>query len=108
MEKDNVVPFKSRKCKKLEEERYLEGAMRCLSEARRLSASIKDNPAMFHYVMISIRGILRVLNKVPDATLAEIGTSEEDLKSLVSPPELNFNKKEIEKRWDLVLDTRKK
>ncbi len=100
-----VLPFRRKKCKKLEEE-YIEGALNYLAQAQYLSGSIKDNPMMLTFVKASIRGIFHCLNGT-DTTLANIGTSIEELKDLIAPPEHGLSKEKRNKRWNWVLDKNK-
>jgi len=100
---DNILYFKQRKCKELEEEKYIAGAINCLEQARRLSPSIKNCPYISQYVKASIRGIFYSMNHT-NITLDDIGTSEEELVSLISPPELGFDRFTIENRWRWVMN----
>lgn len=103
MKKNNILPFKQRKCRELEEEEYIEGAINCLKQAQYLSKSIKDNPMMLTFVKSSIRGIFHCLSGT-NTTLADIGTSEEELKDLIAPPELGLSREKKDKRWKWVID----
>ncbi len=103
MKKNNVLPFKQRKCKELEEEKYIEGALNCLAQAQYLSRSTGSNPMMLTFVKASIRGIFHCLNGT-NITLANIGTSEEALKNLIAPPKLGLSQEKKDKRWRWVMD----
>lgn len=102
MKKDNILQFRNKRCKELEEERYIEGAINCLAQIRFLSKDPNNNAIMLPYILTSVRGIFHCI-KHTNITLEDIGTSEKELRAIVSPPELNLNKKESENRWNMVI-----
>jgi len=102
MEKDNVIPINRKRCTRLEEEKYIEGAINCLAQVRLISRDPRNNALMLPYLITSIRGIFRCL-KHTSIALEDIGISEKQLIDFISPPELGLPQEEVEKRWNWVL-----
>ena len=99
MTKCEVIPITKYKDRK--KDKYEEGAENCLIYARVISRKMIENPMMFAFVISYIRSIFHCLENT-NITLSDIGTSEEELKDLVTPHELLLTREDRERRWKLV------
>lgn len=76
-------------------------AKSCLAYARFFSKWIKENPALLTPVISYIQATVRFTIKA-GVTLADIGTSREELLSLLSPPELRLSEKDKRRRQKMI------
>jgi len=102
MGENKIISINRKKCRELEEEKYIEGALNCLAQVRLISMDPRDNALMLPYIITSVRGIFHCI-KHTNITLEDIGTSEEKLKNFINPPHLELSQKEQNERWEWVV-----
>ncbi len=102
MKKNNIFNINQKKCREVEEEKYIEGAINCLAQARVISIDPRNNAVMLPYLITSVRGIFHCL-KHTNTTLEDIGTSEKQLKEIINPTHLELSAEKENERWGWVV-----
>ena len=102
MDDKKVVSLESyrtaRKKKKTYAYSCIHAARNCLMYARYFSKWLKDNPMLLMQVESYIQALVRCTIKA-GVTLGDIGTSQEELYELLSPPELCLSDEAKMRRW---------
>jgi len=102
VKENNVININQKRCRELEEEKYIEGAINCLAQTLVISIDPRNNAVVLPYLITSMRGIFHCL-KHTNTTLEDIGTSEKKLKLLINPPHLELSQEKQDERWSWII-----
>ncbi len=102
MKKNNVININQKRCRELEKEEYIKGAINHLARVSVISRNPRNNAVMLLSLITSVRGIFHCL-KHTNITLEDIGTSERKLKDFINPPDLELSQEKQDERWSWVI-----